>query len=82
VIRERSRDYDQTHKTVRSGKKKPGTTRWLRLTWAPLWPGMPYALNTDEFAGVHDVVGIESQFDAAHQLDLDRRFVMGDLVAF
>src|SRR5271166_2109186 len=37
-------------------------------------------LNGDELARVHDAVGIEGAFDPAHQLDLDRRFVVDDLV--
>src|SRR5580704_6590385 len=39
------------------------------------------SLRVDELAGVHDVGGIEGTLDGAHQLDLDRRFVMSDLVA-
>src|SRR5438132_7129678 len=39
------------------------------------------ALYTDELAGVHEVAGIEGALDRAHQVDLDGRFVMGDLVA-
>src|SRR5690242_8235606 len=36
----------------------------------------------DELPRVHQVAGIERALDAAHQFDLDRRFVMGDLLAF
>ena len=39
-------------------------------------------LKADELAGIHDVGGVEGVFDPAHQLDLDRRLVVGDLVAF
>jgi hypothetical protein len=38
-------------------------------------------LEADEFAGVHDVAGIEGVLHPAHQLDLDCRFVVSDLVA-
>src|SRR5215471_20758387 len=38
--------------------------------------------SSDHLARVHDVVGIERALDPAHQLDLDRRLVMGDLLAF
>src|SRR5262249_32949547 len=38
-------------------------------------------LDADELTRVHDVVRVESAFDPAHQLDLDRRLVMSDLVA-
>src|SRR5215471_16910037 len=39
------------------------------------------SLEADELTGVHDVVRIESAFYSAHQLDLDRRLVVGDFVA-
>src|SRR6516164_4758622 len=39
-------------------------------------------LNADELTRVHDALGVEGMFDPAHQLDLDRRLVMGDLVPF
>src|SRR5271165_3792532 len=39
-------------------------------------------LNADELTRVHNVVGVEGALDPAHQLDLDRWFVVGDLVAF
>src|SRR5271167_4948632 len=38
-------------------------------------------LKADELTRVHDAVGVEGPFDPAHQLDLDRRLVMGDLIA-
>src|SRR5207237_9031231 len=38
-------------------------------------------LQADEFAGVHDVGGIERALHSAHQLDLYGGFVMADLVA-
>src|SRR6516164_6519835 len=39
-------------------------------------------LNADELTRVHDAVRVESALHQAHQLDLDRLLVMGDLVPF
>src|SRR5579863_2021242 len=40
------------------------------------------SLGHQNLSRVHDAIGIERVFHATHQLDLDRRLVMGELLAF